>query len=127
MPFCTFCNDPKLAAHTYIPQRSYVSGQGASMDRNFTRRAITFRRGGRCGILVKDAIDRNFRDLERRDSRPFEDVDDVADQPTLRIEVSGRALVSIPRPDHRGYYKWKGYPSWTGTVGRTLDNLRIGC
>lgn len=52
---------------------------------------ITFRKGDQCGILVRDAISKRFEGLERRDSRPFEGVD-VADQVTLRIEVSSRAL-----------------------------------
>lgn len=49
---------------------------------------ITFRKGDRCGIPVKDAISKCFEDLKGRDSRPFEGVD-IADQATLRIEVSG--------------------------------------
>jgi len=55
---------------------------------------ITFKKGERCGIPVKDAISGDFRDLEGRDSRPFEGVD-VADQVTLRLEVSIRALVDL--------------------------------
>ena len=48
---------------------------------------ITFRKGGICGIPVRDGVSKHFSGLERRDSRPFEGVD-VAEQCTLRIEVS---------------------------------------
>lgn len=48
---------------------------------------ITFRKGGTCGIPVRDGISKHFSGLEKRDSRPFEGVD-VAEQCTLRIEVS---------------------------------------
>ena len=54
----------------------------------FERKTITFRKEGKCGILVKDGISKNYKDLEGRDSRPFEGVD-VSDVPTVRIEVSG--------------------------------------
>ena len=63
------------------------------MDGFFEPKKITFRKGGRCGILVKDAVLRSYEGLENRDSRPFEGVD-IADQVTLRIEVSSRALTS---------------------------------
>lgn len=53
----------------------------------FEAKQIMFRSGGICGIPVKDGISRLFGDLEDRDSRPFEGVE-VADQVTLRIEVS---------------------------------------
>lgn len=54
---------------------------------------IIFRNGGQCGIPVRDGIAKQFRDLERRDSRPFQDVS-VADQATLRIEVGVGTLIT---------------------------------
>lgn len=63
---------------------------------------IAFRKADRCGILVKDAIAKHFEGLKGRDSRPFEGVD-IADQATLRIEVSSRALVGAFHSNPWGY------------------------
>ena len=57
------------------------------MERIFKPRRITFRKGGQCGIPVKDGILGIFESLEDRDSWPFSGID-IADQPALRIEVS---------------------------------------
>ena len=75
-------------AHLTVPQRPYVSRQGASMERNFEAIKITFQKGELCGIPVKDAISKNHEGLKGRDSRPFEGSKDVAHSVTLRIEVS---------------------------------------
>lgn len=93
---CYLCCE--TGPHRYIPRRPYVPRQGA-WEGAFDPMKITFRKAGQCGILVRDAISKNFRDLERRDSRPFEGVD-IADQVTLRIEVSGRALVGVLYSDY---------------------------
>jgi len=57
------------------------------MERDFETNEITFQKGEQCGILMRDAISKNFKDLKGRDSRPFEGAD-VADQVILRMEVS---------------------------------------
>ena len=72
--------------HLIVRQRQYVPRQGVAME-SFEPKKITFRKGGRCGIPVDGGISRDYRDLEGRDSRPFEVVD-ISDRPTLRIEVS---------------------------------------
>ena len=77
----------KTGPHRYIPQRPYAPKQGAWDSGAFTPMKITFRKAGQCGILVRDAISKDFRDLEGRDLRPFRDVG-IAAQATLRIEVS---------------------------------------
>ena len=66
---------------------------------SFDPKKITFRKGGKCGISVQDGISQNYRDLEGRDSRPFDGVD-VSDVPTVRIEVSGWAFVDILHPSY---------------------------
>ena len=50
---------------------------------------ITFRKGEKCGIPVKDGILNNFRGLKDHGRRPFYGADGIADQPALRIEVRG--------------------------------------
>ena len=80
------CDHYCTSFHFFIQQRPYVSRQGAPMDRTFEPRRITFRKGGKCGIPVKDGILKSFQGLEDRDSRPFSGID-IADQPALRIEV----------------------------------------
>jgi hypothetical protein len=62
----------------------------------FDKQEITFRRGGRCGFPVGDGVSRRFQCLDNRDLRPFEGVN-VADQATLRIEVSLWTLIGIIR------------------------------
>lgn len=58
------------------------------MERAFNGKTVTFEKGGRCGIPVRDAISKSYEGLEGRDSRPFQDFE-VVEQPRLRIEVSG--------------------------------------
>ncbi|KAF9645446.1 hypothetical protein BDM02DRAFT_3131066 [Thelephora ganbajun] len=108
MPTCDLC-PPGLQGcheccasgpHFYTPQRPYVPGQGARME-TFEKKEITFRKGGLCGIPVRDGILKRFEGLEGRDSRPFEGVD-VADQVVLRID-------------------WPGYPPWSRSF-RTRDS-----
>lgn len=62
---------------------------------NFEQKEIVFRKGVVCGFPVRDGILKRFHNLEERDSRPFENAG-VADQATLRIEVSTRTLTNIP-------------------------------
>lgn len=64
------------------------------MEGVFEPKKITFQKGNQCGILVKDAVLKRFEGLTKRDTRPFEGVD-IADQCTLRIEVSGWAFACI--------------------------------
>jgi len=54
----------------------------------FEPKTITFRKGEKCGIPVRDGISKNYRDLGGRDSWPFEGLN-VSEMPTVRIEVSG--------------------------------------
>jgi len=83
--------------HHYIPQQPYVPTQGAR-EGTFEPMKITFRKADLCGIPIGDAISKRFEGLKGRDSRPFKDVD-VADQATLRIEVSSRAFVGAFHSD----------------------------
>jgi hypothetical protein len=82
----------------------------------FYQNISTFKKGERCGIPVKDGILKSFGDLEDRDSRPFSGID-IADQPTLRIEVRGRAFVGTSALITDDPQQWSGYPSWGATVG----------
>jgi len=61
----------------------------------FEATVITFRKGGECGISVKDGISKRYSGLEGRDSRPFEGVN-VSNLPALRINVSSRISVGTP-------------------------------
>ena len=89
----------KTGPHRYILQRTYAPTQGAR-EGAFEPMTITFRKADRCGIAVRDAISKRFEGLQGRDTRPFEGVD-IADQATLRIEVSSRALVGAFHSDPR--------------------------
>ena len=80
--------------HVSVPLEPYVSKQGASMDRDFAAKKITFEKGGKCGILIKDGTSKSYEGLKGRDSRPFEDMD-IAGQVTLKIKVGYWKLVSI--------------------------------
>ena len=80
---------------------------------------IIFRKNGICGIPVQDGVSKKFRDLQNRDSRPFENATDVSDQVTLRLEVSICSLVDVSYKSHQTIcfaLKWPGYASWTATV-----------
>ena len=87
---------------------------------------VTFRKAGQCGILVRDAISKDFRDLEERDLRPFQNVVGIAAQATLRIEVSSRALVRIFHSNYWGHLLLTvaGLPPVELTC--ELDDRRIG-
>ena len=76
------------SAHLFVGQQPYLSGLRAPREKTLEPR-ITFRKGEKCGIPVKDGILNNFRGLKDRDWRPFYGVDGIADKPALRIEVRG--------------------------------------
>jgi hypothetical protein len=96
---CYLCCE--TGPHHYVLQRSYVPTQGAR-EGAFEPMKITFRKGDRCGIPVRDAISKRFEGLKGRDSRPFEGVH-TADQATLRIEVSSRALFRTFHSNPQGH------------------------
>ena len=54
--------------HHYVPQRRYVSRQGAWMEGVFEPKKITFWKENQCGIPVKDAVLKYFKGLTKRDS-----------------------------------------------------------
>ena len=87
MEGCHLCCES--GPHHFIPQRPYVCRQGARREGIYEAKKVAFRKGNQCGILVGDAVLKRYEGLENRDSRPFEGID-VADQGTLRIEVSTR-------------------------------------
>lgn len=89
---CYLCCE--TGPHPFVPRRPYVPRQGA-WEGAFEPMKITFRKAGQCGILVRDGISKNFRDLVGRDSRPFQDVE-IVDQVTLRIEVSTCQCLPFP-------------------------------
>ena len=69
------------------------------VDGGLEATTIIFRKGGKCGIPVKDGISTNYNGLKRRNSRPFEGVN-VIDLPRVIIEVSDWTLIGTPRPDY---------------------------
>lgn len=79
---CQHCN-----SHIKVLQRRYNPTQGVRSLDSFLPMEIIFRKKDRCGIPVRDGISKCFRDLQGRDSRPFDGIN-VADVANLRIEVS---------------------------------------
>ena len=95
MPTCKLCPPGTkgcshccASAHLFVGQQPYLSGLQAPTGMTFEPR-ITFRKGEKCGIPVKDGILNNFRGLKDHGRRPFYGADGIADQPALRIEVRG--------------------------------------
>ena len=64
---------------TVIPQRLYAKKGNYNIQE-----PIMFKMGGRSGILARDAIDKHYAGLERRDELVFVDKSSVL---TLRLEV----------------------------------------